>query len=345
MIIKSLRDFKIRLQAGFDKNEDSLEKFGKTYSKQLKAYLIESNHDSIEDISPPLGNWESLDKKGWYRGENSDFPNSIFINTIDDRVWILYSLLDAKRSDYLMDNWLKENKGLDRCWLSREHLLHWENEPHWDQRGIGLKFLDGLTPEEKAGNFSLKAWHGADRYVEGLDQIIENAKKNFAIYSLRWQKKEKGHISISSEWYSDGKVTINRADDVDEVLLHISKMANKYSNSIKEATELRNKTMGAFELDFSQEIDLDAFSETVLKGIGNMKLWLIEIESQDDFKRYKGLDLHTWDRILIDVGLDYAYLTVPGKGCINAAPRIAVIQGEDNAGKTKIYHDGVEVFV
>jgi len=55
--------------------------------------------------------------------------------------------------------------------------------------------------------------------------------------------------------------------------------------------------------------------------------------------------IHTWDRVLLDVGPDFAYLTVPGKGCINAAPRIAAIQGEDNAGRTHIYHDGVEVFV
>jgi hypothetical protein len=70
----------------------------------------------------------------------------------------------------------------------------------------------------------------------------------------------------------------------------------------------------------------------------------MEIEHHEDFRRYKGVDLHTWDRILLDVGLDYAYLTIPGKGCVNAAPRLAVLQGEDNAGVTTIYHDGVEVF-
>lgn len=76
-----------------------------------------------------------------------------------------------------------------------------------------------------------------------------------------------------------------------------------------------------------------------------MKLWLVEIESGDDFKRFKGIDLHTWDRVLLDVGLDFAYLTVPGKGCVNAAPRIATIQGENSAGRTSICHDGVEIFV
>jgi len=41
--IKTLNDLKERMQAGFENNEESLEQYGKTYSTQLKAYLIESN--------------------------------------------------------------------------------------------------------------------------------------------------------------------------------------------------------------------------------------------------------------------------------------------------------------
>jgi len=191
----------------------------------------------------------------------------------------------------------------------------------------------------------LKAWHGANRYVDGLDEILKIAQDKFAIYSVRFQKKSGGSISLSAEWYSDGKITINRALDADEVLVSVSEMANRYADSLKEATNLRDKTLAPFEIDFSQRIeDLDTFTSAVTKGQGFMKLWLVEIESDRDFRRYKGVDLHTWDRILLDVGPDYVYITIPGKGCVNAAPRLAVLQGEDNAGKASIYHDGMEVF-
>ncbi len=215
----------------------------------------------------------------------------------------------------------------------------------WNQRGLGLKFSDGLTQEEEnVANFSLKAYYGANRLIKGLDKVLNEAKKEFAIHSARWQKRIEDDVVLSTEWYSNGKATINRALDVDEALLSVAEMANRYADSLKEATDLREKTMGAFELDFSQKIDLNAFSKKVATGTGEMKLWLVETESEDDFKRFRGVDLHTWDRILMDIGPDFAYLTVPGKGCINAAPRIATLQGEDNAGKTSIYHDGVEVF-
>ena len=127
-------------------------------------------------------------------------------------------------------------------------------------------------------------------------------------------------------------------------MLSVSDMANLYEDALVEATTLRNESLGAFELNFAQSIDLEAFSKTVSMGKGRMNLWLIETETEPDFRRFKGVDLHTWDRIFLDVGPDFAYLTVPGRGCVNAAPRIATIQGEDNAGKTSIFFDGVEVF-
>jgi hypothetical protein len=341
--ITTLGDLKGRLQAGFENNEESLEAFGKTYSTQLKAYLIESNQ-SIVGAGCPIGKWRGLDSTGWYGNQDENFPNTLFLDGTRERVWIIYSILDAAESDLAIKNWVESRKGLDRCWLSRKQLLHWEGMEQWSQSGLGLRFSDGLYPEEEAGKFSLKAWYGANRYIVGLDEVIEKAKERFAIYSARWQKRRNGSVAISAEWYSNGKATINRAIDVDEVLLSISEMANRYDDAISDATELRDTTLCAFEIDFSQEIDLDAFSNTVAKGTGEMKLWLVETEAEADFRRFRGVDLHTWDRILLDVGPDFAYLTIPGKGCVNAAPRIATIQGEDNAGKTSIFHDGVEIF-
>ena len=343
--ISTLRDLKERLQAGFDKNEASLDEFGKTYSNHLKAYLVESNYLDPNLVRCPSGGWQKLDSNGWYTNKGGKYPKALFLDSTKDRVWIIYSIIDAPTSDKIIDDWIKNTKGIDKCWLSRNQLLYWKDRDPWYEKGLGLKFSDGLTPDEDSANFSLKAWYGANRHIPGLEDVLTKAREHFAIYSVRWQKISNGSVSISAEWYSNGKATINRAEDVDEVLISVAEIAKRYDNSLKIATELRNTTMGAFEIDFSQEINLDAFSDIVMKGIGEMKLWLVETQNEVDFRRFRGIDLHTWDRVLLDVGPDFAYLTIPGKGCVNAAPRIAVIQGEDNAGRTSIFHDGVEIFV
>jgi hypothetical protein len=344
--LHNFAEMKSLLQAGFEANEETLSQFGATQSTQLKAYLLESNI-GINDLPCPdhFGRWRKLDVDHWYVNDGGSSPGSLFLDSTRKRVWILYSLLDAYESDAAISKWVEAVNGLDRCWLSRKQLLHWGDVQSWKEKGIGLKFFDGLTPEENAGNFSLKAWYGATNQIAGLEDVLRVAKEKFAIYSTRWQKVNGGSITISAEWYSTGKVTINRALDIDEVMLSVSEMANRYEDAIIGATKIRDTSMGAFELTFTQNIDLDAFSQAVSMGKSTMNLWLVETESEPDFKRFRGVDLHTWDRVFMDVGPNYAYLTVPGKGCVNAAPRIATVQGEDNAGKTSIYFDGVEMFV
>jgi len=344
--IKTLNEFKERAQESFQSNKESLETSGVNHSTQLKAYLIESNRKGIGGIAGcPLGNWKALrDSRGWYTNEHDEYPYSFFLDASDGRIWKLYSFLDVKMSDLCVNDWVTQKKGLDYCWLSRDHLLHWKGQNCWEERGIGLRYADGLAPAEEAGNFSLKAWHGAGRHIDGLDELLEKAREAFAIYSIRWQKRIGSDINLSAEWYSNGKVTISKGEDVDEVLTMVTEMAARYKRSLIAATNLRDKTMGSFEIIFSQNIDLDAFSNKVIRGVGDMRLWLIEFESEPDFRRYKGVDLHNWDRVFLDVGTDYAYLTIPRKGCVNAAPRIATIQGEDNAGRTQIFFDGVELF-
>ncbi|MEA2034909.1 MAG: hypothetical protein U9N40_05410 [Euryarchaeota archaeon] len=341
--IQTLSDIKKLFQAGFDDNEETLSRFNKYTKLQLKAYLIESNQKKIDNFNFTSGSWRKIASTDWYVLDSGQYLDSIFINASGDRVWTLYTIENAKDSDSFVERWVDNNIGLDRCWLSRGYLHHKKDKSNWEQKGIGLKYLDGLADEDEAGQFSLKAWYG-NRQIEGLDKIIKEASDKLAIHSTRWKKISMGETKISMEMYSEGKITINRAEDIDETLIEISETATRYEDDLVDASKMRDDKIGAFELNFKQKIDLDSFSKTVKKGKGQMRLWLTETESEDDFKRFKGVDLHNWDRVLIDIGEEYAYITVPGKGCINAVPRIATLQGEDNAGHTSIFYDGAEIF-
>ena len=343
--IRTLSDFKDKVQAVFENDDEKLGLYGVTTHPQLKAYLIEANCKRLDEAPCPIGTWKALDSGGWYVNESDSMQDMLVLDASRERVWKLYSMLEIAESDTIViDNWIRTKRGLDHCWLSREQLLHWEGKAQWEQRGLGLRFEDGLYPEDEAGKFSVKAWHGANRYIPELGSLLEAAKKNFAIHSVRWQKRNGGSVSFVAEWYSNGKVTVNRAEDVDQVLSIVTDMALRYENALSHATNLRDTKWGAFEIGFNQKIDLDLFDDVVTKGKGDMKLWLVEVENEPDFRRYKGVDTHNWDRILLDIAPDFALLTIPQSGCVNAAPRIATIQGEDNAGKTTVLFDGVELF-
>ena len=122
--VRSLRDLKELLQAGFESNEESLEAFGKTYSTQLKAYLIESNKPTPDSLGSPLGSWNKIDPAGWYSNQDAELSNTLFLDSTRDRVWILYSLLDATASHFMFENWINNTSGLDKCWLSSIYQDH-----------------------------------------------------------------------------------------------------------------------------------------------------------------------------------------------------------------------------
>src|SRR5208283_1985968 len=169
--LQTFAEMKNLLQAGFEDNEESLSNFGATYSTQLKAYLIESNLN-LSDLPCPdeYGRWKKLDAEHWHVNDGGHSPGTFFLDSTRERVWILYSLLDASESDGAVSKWIEGINGLDRCWLSRNQLLSFGRVESWKEKGIGLKFSDGLTPEENAGNFSLKAWYGgATRQLIGLE--------------------------------------------------------------------------------------------------------------------------------------------------------------------------------
>lgn len=317
---------------------------------QLKGYLVEANCRVDQGMACPFGTWVKLEGgEGWYvnNADASDpsMTGEFFLDAQDPRIWKVYTLLRVSQSDSLVDAWTRRTRGLDYCWLTRSYLLQWEGKAGWESRGIGIRFDDGLADPEKATSFSLKAWHGPSERELDLMNIIEKAKSKYAIHSIRMQKRSHMGVEMVMEWYNNGKVTINRATDIDEVFAVVTQMATRYGLGLKEATELRDTKLAAFELNFEQTIDQEAFKEIVEQGKGNLRLWLMEIDSQEGFKRFKGVDMHTWERVLLDVGEDYAYMTIPGDGCVNAVPRLAALQGIDHSGNTSVLFDGEDIFV
>lgn len=100
--------------------------------------------------------------------------------------------------------------------------------------------------------------------------------------------------------------------------------------------------LGAFEIVFDRPLDLDAFRRAVEGGRGDLRLWMIEVETGPDFARFRGVDLVTWARLFIDVGKDYLFVTVPGRENLDVVHRIAGDLGKDRG--YAICFNGTEIY-
>jgi hypothetical protein len=306
----------------------------------LKVQLIESNWTNDIPAIENFSQWEQMDdSKHWYVSTDND--KYVVLNKVSERVWALYTMMSIDDFTRIINRWVRNSIKLDKCWLSTNQIEYIGSYMKWEERGIGIKYEDTLSSNRYHSKVSLKAWYGENDLISGM---LKDARNVFSTSSIRW-KDSSGDTDTSSEWYSNGKITFHASSGMEEIIDCVSEMSKKYNDALEMATKLRNEEKGAFEFDFKQKVNLDNYSDAVGKGKGNLKLWMTEVESYDDFRRFQGVDLHTWDRLFLDLGTDYAYMTIPGNGCVNAAPRLVSVQGETAFGKTKILYNGNEIFV
>lgn len=304
----------------------------------LKVQLVETN---TVDIPPIKGcsEWRALGETSrWYV---CDGPEGFFVlNKASDRIWALYSMIKVDPFVRTVDSWISRNLMLDKCWISQGIMQRTMEELNWSERGIGLRFEDCIARGSSKTKLSIKAWYGDDVWVGDL---FAKARENFSVNSLRMRSLSDDETT--SEWYTDGRITFNSSEDVDTMLYAVAYMCDRYHKELEEATRLRDTERGSFEFSFCRDVDLERYEAGVSKGLSDLKLWMVKTEDDRDFKRFKGVDTHSWDTVFLDLGSNYAYMAVPGKGCVNAAPRLAAVQGETATGRTRVYYNGSEIFV
>ena len=337
-IPKTLMEFQDLASRNLSNNIDS--DYDEDEYPQLKVQLIESNLPKIPPQIDEFSAWKKMeDSRHWYISSQSDGKH-VMLNKISDRVWAAYTLMSIDDFSRTINKWIRKTTKLDNCWISTKQMEWIGKEMKWKERGIGITFKDTLSSAPDISKVSLKAWYGNNRLISDM---LGKMKDVFSTNSIRW--KSDTTAKTSSEWYSNGKITFHASEDMNEIIHCVSEMAGRYNESLNHATKLRDEEMGSFEFSFKQKIPLEEYSAAAGKGRGNLKLWMTEIESHDDFKRLQGVDLHTWDRVFLDLGNDYAYMTIPGNGCVNAVPRLVSVQGETALGKTEITYNGNEIFV
>lgn len=154
-----------------------------------------------------------------------------------------------------------------------------------------------------------------------------------------------GDDGTTGEWYPDGRAVIGSSEDVDSVILTANMVSDHYYDELDLATERRNRTNGSFELSFPERVDLDRLLGSISGGTVDLRMWMVETERGSEITRFGGVDMHTWDRVLLDVGPDFTYVTIPGNGCVDAVPRFATVEGRTMADRVRIHCDGSEVFI
>lgn len=97
--------------------------------------------------------------------------------------------------------------------------------------------------------------------------------------------------------------------------------------------------LGTYELDLSAGFDHKKFEEDAASGTG--RFWLIRMPGTG-IARFRGVLLPDYVRVLIDLGMDFAYVTVPQTQGIHSPLEVAQ-EVARALGAKRLLKDGVEV--
>lgn len=324
--IEGRQDFLNLIDYILENNHKKYSEFGKWNNPQIKTYLIESNVSS-ETINNQENFCNFIIKKtrdkNFYRISSKNFRNAGFLETSNNRIWKFFSPVVSDISDRIVTELVDNTIYLDRCWHTNQQLE--KLELSYKFRGIGISYTDFFekNKDERSG-ISLKLWtKGALKKHE--KEIYEFVENKFARRSTRIQEIIDGKSIFLKEVFFNGKITTTFAKSPEEIINFSTNLQQNYIDILKKIENERGVFGSPVELLFKEKLPIDKIVNYFKSGKNPFRLWLSPIEKKENFVRLFGVDLHTGEKIGLDIGEDFIWINIPKKTCGNAGLRIPTI--------------------
>lgn len=331
-------------------NRSYFGKFGKWESPQIKVFWLEINHEYREQVLARLNPTpRDKDLYEWQPEQGHLF----WIDASDDRIWQIYTLASTEDAKRHLRPLYHEARGVDRLWFPETFLQGVRKSMNFDDRGFGISFRNLLTPEADRPLFSAKFWlshlDSSAPASAAKQAFIDAGKRAFALSTVRFGRNvssdDRGLSGQLYELYHDGHLTVTTCDETDDMLELLASIRGRYKQEVIDLEKARKRRTEVIEVEFDEPVAGASLNTLVESGSSNLRLWLHAFERSEDLTRYNGVDLHTGDFMHLDVADDYSYLSAERKACMNMAPRYGTLSSRYLSAKSRIFHDGVELFV
>jgi len=299
-----------------------------------KSIIIESNIEPQKALNN--GEWRVKKTKDEdlfilkYKN-NTEF----FLDTLDKRFWVFHSVFPSKIvSDVIKSFVVKNNSKLDFIWLSStllEKIVRFGK-----QTAFGLKFDNKFLKDEEKEieSVSMRFWGGPASEI--IDDLKKNPKIKQAVtlsnvglkYSPTRELFIKDNISFM------GKFTVMKGIAIEPHFNLISRVKNLYSSLLMRIEE--NYRMSYFKRDnrlsfkgdflfvkFSKPLeDIDLFIETITSCKFPFRIWGIWDKLEKDYIKANCVDLHSGNKLYIELTPEWMRLYLEDKACGNVITRL-----------------------
>jgi len=338
----------------------------KTRSGWLKTQIIEvDNHKSslFETLNNAVSDDDavftdthiySLDEPLFFCLRTQvEEEGDIYIDGLDERFVILYTLMKSKPFDIIIDA-LTTNSNLDKSWLPQDFMLSMDKLGAF--RGYGGRFNNAYfvdTPEIILDDnltfrkLSFKSWGNTKRLLE-LIQEDKELFNEFALTNMRiksiYDKKDENDTVIDDITYSGRITSLGRSFRAhNEITMKIQKAYRHIVTNViedKYAIDYRDNSIKGSRLYFSFAkpiSDILDFSERLFSGKQPFRLWGVSSFIEKDFTRVEVLDMHIGERFTVDIHNDKLIMMISSGVCGNSVMRLLTLLQQHLGSGVKLY--------
>lgn len=332
--------FQARLENTHQKLVEDLElDFGQN---MLKTNLIETNISAHElfQTYDPIRKVEEIDAELYLLKLKADYGSgAVFLDTLDDRFWTLFSMEDSEFTRNLVNHMLsREGSGLDRLWLPSKQVE--QIIDMGDFEGVGMTYdADDVFPEEFIedhllfGDLSVDtSGHGARRLYSILKKS-EDIEKFLSLSNVQIRRNVEGEF-VRERITNDGAFTTRGGSNIQLHIGTVNQIKQRYA-TVLDAIE-SNHRLNAQErgrgvrvegkpavIEFTEPVaQIETFLDHVINARDPFRLWGHTQQLEEDYYKVDGVDMHNGDKFSIEMTPSWMRLYLYDEACGNTVLRI-----------------------
>ena len=306
----------------------------------LKTHLIESNisPSKLFETYEPITQVEEIDADLYLVAVEAAFgTGSVFLDTLDDRFWRLFSMEDSTFTKTLINKMLsREGSGLDRLWLPSNQVEQIIEMGEFE--GVGMSYdADDVFPDEFIednllfGDLSVNtSGHGAQRLYSLLRES-DDIKKFLSLSNVQIRREVDGEF-VRERITNDGGFTTRgganiQVQTVDQIKRRYAAVvdaieANHRLHASSREHGVRPKGKPAV-IGFTEPIeDIDGFLDHIVNARDPFRLWGHTQQLDSDYYQVDGVDMHNGDAVSIELTPEWMRLYLHEDACGNTVLRI-----------------------
>jgi hypothetical protein len=307
----------------------------------LKTALIESNIsiDELHGLEVVDEIMEIESDLHILKTENREDEGWLFVDTHDERFWIIFSMGKAPFFKRAIDDLLRgEGRGLDRLWLPTEQVERVGEMGSYE--GVKISFgANDVFPEEFIEDnlrFTDLNIDGSGQNSKLLYDILKGTDeidKFLALSRIQIRREIEGEF-VRERVTNEGAFTTRGGSDIQLHISTVEQIKDRYAQLLNDIE--RNHIISADPKDhggrskgapiiirFSKPVpDVGEFLKHVVNAQDPFRLWGHSRKVGEEAYKVDGVDAHNGDKFLVEMSPEWIRLYLYKGACGNTALRL-----------------------